>query len=129
MANRILVLVTPDYISVKNTRRVLSLFNEKLGYPDEKIKLGLNQLFPEHFRKPAVKKLMERDNFDFELPPDPAKFLGLFKDGELEVLKNDQSDYSKAVAGIAVDVLHARPRGEEPGDERSGILGKLFKKQ
>jgi pilus assembly protein CpaE len=126
MATKILILVTPDYISVKNTRRVLGLFQDRLEYPEEKLIIGLNNLYPEHFRKAAVKKLLDRKKFDFELPTDPGKFLGLFKDSEFEVLKNDQSDYSKAIAKIAKNVLEAKPRGEQP--KSSTFLGKLFKK-
>ena len=129
IADKILVLVTPDYISVKNTRRVLSLFRDKLDYPPEKVVIGLNHIFPEHFRPAAVKKLLGIDNFDFELPNEPGKFIGLFKDGDFEVLKNDQGDVAKSISRIAKDVLLAQSKDKGAQTEKTSLLGKLFQKK
>ncbi|MBX5467699.1 MAG: P-loop NTPase [Firmicutes bacterium] len=107
VADLILVVLTPDVVTVRSVVRALDLFRDGFQYPPEKVRLVLNR-DGTGLRRDEIAEALGRP-IDFGLPSDGAWPVRAANQGTPLWLMNRQSQFVRATERIA-EALFPRPQ-------------------
>lgn len=133
MADRLIVVITPDLASMRDTREVLRLFNDTIRVPRAKQYYVLNSPTPV---RPLTRDVLENHleiQLNAEIPHGgEAAFKAQIK-GEPFALAQPGSPAAKAMEKIALDLTEGAPKvtgpRAQPSPPKGKLLGKLFGKK
>jgi len=99
-ANQVLLVLTPDVVSVRAAVSALEIYG-RLGYPEYKIKIVLNQsTHPLGISQAKLEKALERE-FDFLIPYEPKEVLRALNFGVPFVQNNPDLPVSAEIENMA----------------------------
>jgi pilus assembly protein CpaE len=112
-ASKILLLITPEMAALRGAVCAFDIYS-KLGYPDDKIKLVLNNVTNLPGIKPAqIEKVLKR-SIDMQLPNDSAEAYRALNFGEPFVLKNPESPLSARIEDLAYELSQDSQKNATP---------------
>ena len=132
MADRILLITTPDIPSIKSARLFFDV-TEALDYPEERIKLILNQADRQNPIGPKDISAGIKHPVYLAIPADRRAAYTSVNQGSPCVMSNRGGPIAQAVIKLAqslADELHTPEMAEEPQERKaqSGILARLLKR-